>query len=167
LDSVSTTKIYEEEERMRTPRMPGPSAEEQAMTIRQRKALDKEIAENEARLKRAVTGRAGKGSLLGMAGMDDELGGGARGTGGISSTLFGAGDKGVPGGRTITPGFIKSTRTGETLKIPNSAVGGRQTAQAERFTQRHGGGTGTPSKMVGGRRVATKKKGSTKDTRRG
>ena len=99
---------------MRTPRMPGPSAEEQAMTIRQRRALDKEIAENEARLKKMARGRTGKGSLLGMAGMDDELGGGARGTSGIASTLFGAGDKGgVPGGRTITPGFIKSKKTEE------------------------------------------------------
>lgn len=122
---------------MRTPRMPGPSAEEQAMTRRQRKALDKEIAENEARLKRTATGRAGKGSLLGMAGMDDELGGGARGTGGIASTLFGAGDKGVPGGRTITPGFIKSKRTGQTLKLPTGA-GGRMDAARARFKREHG-----------------------------
>ncbi len=126
---------------MRTPRMPGPSAEEQAMTRRQRKALDKEIAENEARLKRAATGRAGKGSLLGMAGMDDELGGGARGTGGLSSTLFGAGDKGVPGGRTITPGFIKSKTTGQTLKVP-TAPGGRGQAAAARFRRQHGAGGG-------------------------
>ena len=123
---------------MRTPRPPGPSAEEQAMTRRQRKALDKEIAENEARLKRAATGRAGKASLLGFAGMDDELGGGARGTGGIASTLFGAGDKGgVPGGRTITPGFIKSKKTGQTLKVP-TAPGARGQAAAARFRRQHG-----------------------------
>jgi hypothetical protein len=126
---------------MRAPKMPGPSAEEQAMTIRQRKALDKEIAENEARLKRMTSGRAGKGSLLGMAGMDDELGGGARGTGGIASTLFGAGDKGVPGGRTITPGFIKSKTTGQTLKVP-TAPGGRGQAAAARFRRQHGAGAG-------------------------
>jgi hypothetical protein len=127
---------------MRTPRMPGPSAEEQAMTMRQRKALDKEIAENEARLKRMTSGRAGKGSLLGMAGMDDELGGGARGAGAIRSTLFGAGDKGVPGGRTITPGFIKSKTTGQTLKVP-TGPGGRGQAAAARFKRQHGvGGDG-------------------------
>ena len=129
---------------MRTPRMPGPSAEEQAMTRRQRKALDKEIAENEARLKRAVTGRTGKGSLLGFAGMDDELGGGARGTGAIRSTLFGAGDKGVPGGRTITPGFIKSKKTGQTLKVP-TAPGSRGQAAAARFRREHGVTTGSSS----------------------
>ena len=126
---------------MRTPRMPGPSAEEQAMTRRQRKALDKEIKENEARLKKMSRGRTGKGSLLGFAGMDDELGGGARGTGGIASTLFGAGDKGVPGGRTITPGFIKSKTTGQTLKVP-TAPGGRGQAAAARFRRQHGVGGG-------------------------
>ena len=126
---------------MRTPRMPGPSAEEQAMTRRQRKALDKEIKENEARLKKMARGRTGKGSLLGFFGMDDELGGGARGTGGISSTLFGAGDKGVPGGRTITPGFIKSKTTGQTLKVP-TAPGGRGQAAAARFRRQHGVGGG-------------------------
>ena len=129
---------------MRTPKMPGPSAEEQAMTMRQRKALDKEIAENEARLKRITTGRAGKGSLLGTAGIDDELGGMARGSGGLAGTLFGAGSKGrVPGGRTITPGFIKSKKTGETLKLP-TASGGRGNMARAKFRREHGvsGGDG-------------------------
>lgn len=128
---------------MRTPRPPGPSAEEQAMTMRQRKALDKEIAENEARLKGAVSGRAGKGSLLGMAGMDEELGGGARGTGAIRSTLFGAGDKGVPGGRTITPGFVKSTKTGQTLKVPDFGSGSRGETARRNFLAQHGASTGS------------------------
>ena len=128
---------------MRTPRMPGPSPEEQAMTRRQRTALDKEIEANEARLKKMARGRPGKGSLLGFAGMDDELGGGARGTGGIASTLFGAGDKGVPGGRTITSGFIKSKKTGQTLKVPDFGPGSRGESAKRKYLAQHGASTGS------------------------
>ena len=50
------------------PKPPPPSAEELAMTRRQREALDEEIAENERRLKTMAQGRLGKRSLLGMGG---------------------------------------------------------------------------------------------------
>ena len=119
---------------MRTPRMPGPSAEEQAMTMRQRKALDKEIAENERRLKRATTARMGKGSLLGMAGGDDELGGGT-GMAGIANRIFGSGGSGRVG--EVTKGFIKSQKTGQTLKLP-TAAGGRGDAARAIFRREHG-----------------------------
>jgi hypothetical protein len=46
------------------PKPPPPSAEELAMTRRQRIRLDEEIAQNEARLKQQARGRLGKKSLL-------------------------------------------------------------------------------------------------------
>ena len=123
---------------MRTPRPPGPTAEEQAMTIRQRKALDKEIAQNERRLKRATTAKAGKGSLLGMFGGDDEMGGKARGIGAVGQAmgLFGAGSGKGRVGET-TKGFIRSQKTGETLKLP-TASGSRGDAARARFRREHG-----------------------------
>lgn len=102
MDSVSTIKIHEEEERMRAPKMPGPSAEEQAMTRRQREALDEEIEENERRLKAMTQGRLGKRSLLGM-------GGGATAP--------------KKSGLTITPGFKREG--GKTVAIPRGR--GRRT----------------------------------------
>lgn len=48
------------------PKPPPPSAEEMAMTRRQRIRLDEEIAENERRLKAAAQRKLGKQSLLGM-----------------------------------------------------------------------------------------------------
>lgn len=101
---------------MRTPRMPGPTAEEQAMTMRQRKALDKEIAENERRLKRATTARMGKGSLLGMAGGDDELGGGT-GRASIANRIFGLGGSGGVG--EMTRGFERTASGGIRKSDPN------------------------------------------------
>ena len=101
---------------MRTPRMPGPTAEEQAMTMRQRKALDKEIAENERRLKRATTARMGKGSLLGMAGGDDELGGGT-GRASIANKIFGSGSSGGVG--EMTKGFERTASGGIIKSDPN------------------------------------------------
>ena len=46
------------------PKPPPPSAEEKAMTRRQRIRLDKEIAENERRLKAMAQSKLGKKSLL-------------------------------------------------------------------------------------------------------
>ena len=104
------------------PKPPPPSAEELAMTRRQRIRLDEEIAQNEARLKQQARGRLGKKSLL---------------TTPISmATVSGAqaGD--------ITEGFIKSKTTGQTLKVP-TAPGGRGQAAAARFKRQHGvGGDG-------------------------
>jgi hypothetical protein len=102
MDSVSTIKIHEEEERMRAPKMPGPSAEERAMTRRQREALDQEIAENEARLKRIASGRLGKQSLL------------------ATGSLTKAPKK---SGINITPGFKREG--GKTVAIPRGR--GRRT----------------------------------------
>ena len=139
---------------MRTPRMPGPTAEEQAMTMRQRKALDKEIAENERRLKRATTARMGKGSLLGMAGGDDELGGGT-GRASIANRIFASGSSGGVG--EITKGFIKSQKTGQTLKVPttinNSTLypSGRKEAAAARFKRKHGVTTSGGMRITRGR----------------
>ena len=48
------------------PKPPPPSAEEKAMTRRQRMRLDAEIAENEKRLKAAAQKKFGKQSLLAM-----------------------------------------------------------------------------------------------------
>ena len=68
------------------PKPPPPSAEEKAMTRRQRMRLDAEIAENEKRLKAMAQKKFGKQSLLAKAVMPS-----ARSQ-----------------GPTITPGFVKT-----------------------------------------------------------
>jgi hypothetical protein len=68
------------------PKPPPPSAEEKAMTRRQRMRLDAEIAENEKRLKAMAQKKFGKQSLLAKAVMPSDR----------------------PQGPQITPGFIKT-----------------------------------------------------------
>ena len=68
------------------PKPPPPSAEEKAMTRRQRMRLDEEIAENERRLKAMAQKKFGKQSLLAKAVMPS-----AR-----------------QPGPDITPGFVKT-----------------------------------------------------------
>lgn len=83
------------------PKPPPPSAEEKAMTRRQRERLDAEIAENERRLKAMAQSKFGKKSLL------------AKPTGPAPEKSKGP---------QITPGFIK-TPSGAIKKKPRGKMG--------------------------------------------
>tara|TARA_R110000772_G_scaffold76910_1_gene165732 strand:- start:2 stop:316 length:315 start_codon:yes stop_codon:yes gene_type:complete len=52
---------------MKKPKAPKPSAQEVAMDIRQKQALDEEIGEQEQRFKALARGKLGSASLLGGA----------------------------------------------------------------------------------------------------
>ena len=52
---------------MKKPKAPKPSAQEVAMDIRQKRALDEEIGEQEQRFKALARGKLGSASLLGGA----------------------------------------------------------------------------------------------------
>jgi len=52
---------------MKKPKAPKPSAQEVAIDIRQKKALDEEIGEQEERFKALARGKLGSASLLGGA----------------------------------------------------------------------------------------------------
>ena len=80
---------------MKKPKAPKPTAQEKAVEIRQQRALDEEIAEQEQRFRALARGKLGTASLLGGAPRSrQEAATGRRGAGGRAvsgRSLIGAG----------------------------------------------------------------------------
>ena len=93
---------------MKKPKAPKPTAQEKAVEIRQQRALDEEIAEQEQRFRALARGKLGTASLLGGAPRTrQEAAMGRRGAGGgavAGRSLIGSrsGYKGA----TSVPGFM-------------------------------------------------------------
>lgn len=100
---------------MKKPKAPKPTAQERAVEMRQQRALDEEIAEQEQRFKALARGKLGTASLLGGAPRTrQEAAMGRRGAGGAAvagrSLIGGRGAMRGAGGQ---PGFM-----GGQIRIP-------------------------------------------------
>jgi len=93
---------------VKRPRAPAKTAEQEAIEIRQRKALDKEIEEEEDRFKLLARGKLGRASLLSGAPrtVEEAAGGGGRGGRSGPSSLL----PGLPGSPVIPPGGTRVAR---------------------------------------------------------
>ena len=101
---------------MKKPKAPKPTAQERAVDMRQQRALDEEIAEQEQRFRALARGKIGTASLLGGAPRTrQEAAMGRRGAGGAAvagrSLIGGRGAMRGAGGQ---PGFM-----GGQIRIPN------------------------------------------------
>ena len=100
---------------MKKPKAPKPTAQERAVEMRQQRALDEEIAEQEQRFRALARGKLGTASLLGGAPRTrQEAAMGRRGAGGAAvagrSLIGGRGAMRSAGGQ---PGFM-----GGQIRIP-------------------------------------------------
>lgn len=100
---------------MKKPKAPKPTAQERAVEMRQQRALDEEIAEQEQRFRALARGKLGTASLLGGAPRSrQEAAMGRRGAGGAAvagrSLIGGRGAMRGAGGQ---PGFM-----GGQIRIP-------------------------------------------------
>ena len=101
---------------MKKPKAPKPTAQEKAVEIRQQRALDEEIAEQEDRFRALARGKLGTASLLGGAPRSrQEAAMGRKGAGGAAvagrSLIGGRGAMRGAGGQ---PSFM-----GGQIRIPN------------------------------------------------
>jgi hypothetical protein len=101
---------------LKKPKAPKPSAQEQAVDLRQRRMLDEEIAEQESRFKALARGKLGSASLLGGAPRSrEESASGARGARGAASSA----------GRSMLGGRGLSSSARATIRnIPNMNFSG-------------------------------------------
>ena len=86
---------------MKKPKAPKPSAQEVAMDIRQKRALDEEIGEQEQRFKALARGKLGSASLLGGAPRSR-----------TEAAMGGRASKGAGAGRSMLGGLAGAARRG-------------------------------------------------------